>query len=163
MRCPSSSLRADVADPEEPLAVPWDEAREVLAVVLVVAAALYVCGPLVRYLAADTPFGFWDDLRVILSNINISSGLLLVGAAVTVCTTPRADMVPGLRRAVSVVATIVTVFGIVAIINVLTATTADDSVALRIAAVMLSSGPGTLLAGTAAWLVDRVDVLPPPG
>jgi len=149
-----------VDDGDDVPVVPWDEAREVLAVVLLLAAVLYIGGPVVRYLAADRQFGFWDDLRVMLSNINVSSGLLLVGAAVTICTAPRGDTVPVLRRAVSIVATVVTVFGIFAIINVLTATTADDSVALRIAQVMLSSGPGAMLAGVAAWLVDRVDVLP---
>ena len=62
--------------------VPWDEAREVLAMVLLIAAVGYVTGPLVRHLAVDGQFEFWDDLRVILSNVNITTGLLLVAAAI---------------------------------------------------------------------------------
>lgn len=130
--------------------------------VLLVAAVGHVTGPLLRHFASDSRFEFWDDLRVILSNINIATGLLLVGSAITICTTDRENTVPALRRAVSVVATVVTVFGIVAMINVLTARSAADSVLLRISLVMVASGPGTLLAGLAAWLVDRVEVRPDP-
>lgn len=147
--------------PDQPRFVPWDEAREVLAVILLVVALANVTGPLVRYLAEDSQFGFWDDLRVILNNVNITTGILLVGAAITLCTTPRADTVPLLRRSVSVVSTVVAALGVVAVVNVLTATTAD-SVFLRISAVMVRSGPGTLLAGLAAWLVDRVEMFPSP-
>ena len=142
--------------------VPWAEAREVLALVLLIAAVSHVTGPIVRHFAIDSQFDFWDDLRVILSNVNTTTGLLLVGSAITICTTDREDTVPTLRRAVSVVARVVTVFGIVAMINVLTARSAADSVFLRISLVMIASGPGTLLAGLAAWLVDRVDVVSEP-
>jgi hypothetical protein len=142
--------------------VPWDEAREVLSMVLLIAAVGYVTGPLVRHLAVDSQFEFWDDLRVILSNVNITTGLLLIAAAITICVPPREDTVPALRRSVWVVATIVTVLGIVAMINVLTARSAADSVFLRISLVLVASGPGTLLAGLAAWLVDRVDVATEP-
>lgn len=138
--------------------VPWAEARELLVVVLLIAAFVYVTGPLLRHVAVDSQLDFWDDMRVILTNINIAAGLLLIGAALAVCTAPRDATVPALGRAVSVFAKLVTVFGIVAMINALTVRTAADSVLLRISLVMTASGPGTLLAGLAAWLVDRVDI-----
>jgi cytochrome bd-type quinol oxidase subunit 2 len=146
----------DRADP-----VSWDEAREVLTVVLLTSALGYLTGPLVRQLAADNGYRFWDDLRFVLGNINVVSGLLLVGAALVVCTAPGDATVPALRRAASVLAKVVTVLGIVAMINVLTVRDPADSVFLRISLVMVASGPGTLLAGLAAWLVDRVDTTLP--
>lgn len=138
--------------------VPWEEARELLVVVLLIAVGAYVTGPLIRHLAADSGLDFWDDTRAILSNINVLSGMMLIGAALGVCTAPREATVPALRRTVSVVAKLVTAFGFVAMVNALTVRTAADSVLLRISLVMTASGPGTLLAGLAAWLVDRVDI-----
>lgn len=137
--------------------VSWDEAREVLTVVLLTAALGYLTGPLVRQFAVDNGYEFWDDLRFVLGNIDVLSGTLLVGAALLVCTAPADATVPALRRAASLLAKAVTVLGIVAMINVLTVRSAADSVFLRISLVMVASGPGTLLAGLAAWLVDRVD------
>jgi cytochrome bd-type quinol oxidase subunit 2 len=137
--------------------VSWDEAREVLTVVLLTAALGYLTGPLVRQFAVDNGYEFWDDLRFVLGNIDVLSGMLLVGAALLVCTAPADATVPALRRAASLLAKAVTVLGIVAMINVLTVRSAADSVFLRISLVMVASGPGTLLAGLAAWLIDRVD------
>jgi hypothetical protein len=141
--------------------VSWDEAREVLTVVLLTAALGYLTGPLVRQFASDDGYELWDDLRFVLGNIDVVSGMLLVGAALVVCTAPADATVPALRRAASLLAKAVTVLGIVAMINVLTARSAADSVFLRISLVVVASGPGTLLAGLAAWLVDRVDTTRP--
>lgn len=150
---------ADAGNRAEP--VSWEEAREVLTVVLLIAALGYVIGPLVRQFAIANRYQFWDDLRVVLGNIDVVSGMLLVGAALVVCTAPADATVPPLRRAAALLAKVFTVLGVVAMINVLTARNAADSVFLRISLVMVASGPGTLLAGLAAWLVDRVDTTRP--
>jgi hypothetical protein len=138
--------------------VPWEEARELLVLVLLITVCAYVTGPLIRHLSVESQLDFWDDMRVILSNINVVSGLVLIGTALTVCTAPREATVPALRRSVSIIAKLVTAFGMVAMVNALTVRTAADSVLLRVSLVMTASGPGTLLAGLAAWLVDRVDM-----
>jgi cytochrome bd-type quinol oxidase subunit 2 len=141
--------------------VSWEEAREVLIVVLLIVALGYLTGPLVRQFAVDNRYDFWEDMRVVLGNIDVVSGMLLVGAALAVCTAPADATVPALSRAASLVAKTFTVLGIVAMINVLTARNAADSFFLRISLLMVASGPGTLLAGLAAWLVDRVDTARP--
>lgn len=138
--------------------VSWDEARELLVVVLLIAAVAYVAGPLVRHLAVDDQLDFWDDMRVILANINLATGVVLTGAALAVCTAPRSATLPALRRTVSIIAKLVTLFGLVAMVNALTVRSGADSVLLRISLVMTASGPGTLLAGLAGWMVDRVDI-----
>ncbi len=137
------------------LPVAWDEAREILAVVLLLSAVLHALAPILRYGAIGGRQSWWEDLYGALTNINAFTALLLLGAAVTICTTPAADVVPRLRQGVYWVSTVVTVMGLVAIVNVLTIPTAPDSALLRLSIVAWRPGPAVVLAGTAAWMSRR--------
>lgn len=154
--------RPDATDGERgrrPLPVAWDEAREVLAVVLVVASLLHVVAPMIRYVGIDRRYPWWDDLHSALTNVNVLTGLLLVGAAVTVCTTPAADMVPRLRLWVYWTSVAVGLLGVLAIVNVLSVPSAGDATAMRLAVVAWRPGPAVLLSGCAAWMARRVVLL----
>ena len=139
-----------------PVAVAWDEAREVLVVVLLAAALLHLVAPMIRYVGMDRRYSWWEDLHSTLTNVNALTGVLLVGAAVSVCTTPVADMVPRLRQSVYWVSVAVALLGVVAIINVLSVPSAADATATRLAIVAWRSGPAVLLSGSAAWMARRV-------
>lgn len=142
-----------------PLAVAWDEAREVLVVVLLGAALLHVAAPMIRYAGIDRRYPWWDDLHSALTNVNAITGLLLIAAAVAVCTTPAADMVPRLRQTVYWVSLIVALLGVLAIINVLSVPSAGDATAMRLAVVAWRPAPAVLLSGCAAWMARRVVLL----
>ena len=142
-----------------PVAVAWDEAREVLVVVLLAAALLHLVAPMIRYAGMDRRYSWWEDLHSTLTNVNALTGVLLVGAAVSVCTTPAADMVPRLRQSVYWASIAVAVLGVVAIINVLSVPSAADATATRLAIVAWRSGPAVLLSGSAAWMARRVVLL----
>lgn len=137
----------------------WDEAREVLVVVLLAAALLHVAAPMIRYAGIDRRYPWWDDLHSALTNVNATTGLLLVGAAVAVCTTPASDMVPRLRRSVYWASVAVALLGVLAIINVLSVPSAGDATAMRLAVVAWRPGPAVLLSGCAAWMARRVVLL----
>ncbi|MYB88310.1 MAG: hypothetical protein F4126_02660, partial [Acidimicrobiaceae bacterium] len=135
-----------------PLAVAWDEAREVLVVVLLATALLHVVAPMIRYAGIDRRYPWWDDLHSALTNVNTLTGLLLVGAAVAVCTTPADDMVPRLRQSVYWASVVVALLGVLAIVNVLSVPSAGDATAMRLAVVAWRPGPAVLLSGCAAWM-----------
>ena len=142
-----------------PLAVAWDEAREVLAVVLLAVALLHVVAPMIRYVGIDRRYSWWEDLYSALTNVNALTGILLLGAALAVCTTPAADMVPRLRQSVYWASVAVAVLGVVAVINVLSVPSAGDAAALRLAVVAWRPGPAVLLSACAAWMARRVVLL----
>ena len=137
----------------------WDEAREVLVVVLLATALLHVVAPMIRYAGIDRRYPWWDDLHSALTNVNTLTGLLLVGAAVAVCTTPADDMVPRLRQSVYWASVVVALLGVLAIINVLSVPSAGDATAMRLAVVAWRPGPAVLLSGCAAWMARRVVLL----
>ncbi len=140
----------------------WDEARELLAIVLVVSAVLIVAAPFIRYQVLESRFGFWDTLSVLLANVGPVPGGLLLGAAVAVCTVQPADVVPALRRTVEYASLAVAAAGAVAILIELTSASANENAAffIRLSALAQRSIPGMLLAGLAAWLVRRVVPFP---
>ena len=142
-----------------PVAVAWDEAREVLVAVLLAAALLHLVAPMIRYAGMDRRYSWWDELHSTLTNVNALTGVLLVGAAVSVCTTPAADMVPRLRQSVYWASVAVALLGVVAIINVLSVPSAADATATRLAIVAWRPGPAVLLSGCAAWMARRVVLL----
>ena len=89
------------------LPVSWDEAREALIVVLLVCARLRMLGPLSGFI--DERWGvFSDDLAELTRNASPTTGLMVIGAAVLVATTPQVDLVPSLRTATVVIAWVVT-------------------------------------------------------
>jgi len=141
------------------LAVAWDEAREILVVVLLAAALLHVVAPVIRYLGIDRRYPWWDDLHSALTNVTALTGATLLGAAVVVCTPPAADMVPRLRQSVYWISLVVAALGVVAIINVLSVPSAGDAAAMRLAVVAWRSGPAVLLSACAAWMARRVVLL----
>lgn len=142
-----------------PLDVAWDEAREVLVVVLLAAALLHVVAPMIRYVGIDRRYPWWDDLHSALTNVNALTGIMLLGAAVAVCTTPADDMVPRLRQSVHWASVAVTLLGVLAIVNVLSVASAGDATAMRLAVVAWRPGPAVLLSGCAAWMARRVVLL----
>ena len=152
------------------LLVAWDEAREVLVVVLLIAALLYVAAPMILYAIRDLdgpagtsmPLLSWWDLSSALVHVDAVAGLLLLGAGVSVCTTPADDMVPRLRQYVFWMSVTVTALAGLAIINMLTTSYPlyglfrGNAVALRLSAVLALPAPAGLLAGAAAWMSRRV-------
>ncbi len=140
-------------------AVPWDEAREVLAVVLLTSAVLYLAAPMIRHWVIGNSYLLWDDLYGALINVDALTGVLLLGAAVTVCTTPAADVVPRLRRIVQAVAAVIAVLAVVAIVNVLTVPTLGESALMRISIISWGGGPAVVLSVTSWWMARRVMLL----
>ena len=146
---------ADERD-RRPLAVAWDEAREVLVVVLLAAALLHVVAPMIRYAGLERRYSWWEDLYSALTNVNALTGLLLLGAAVAVCTTPAADMVPRLRHTVYWASVAAAALAVLAVVNVLSVPSAGDAATVRLAVVAWRPGPALLLSGSAAWMARRV-------
>jgi hypothetical protein len=141
-----------------PLSVAWDEAREVLVVVLLVAALLRVVAHMIWYVGFDSPVPWWEDYHRALVAVDVLTGVLLVGTAVAVCTTPAEDMVPRLRLAVYWASVAVALLGVLAIINVLGAPSGGGAM-MRLAEVAAGSGPAVVLSGCAAWMARRVVLL----
>ena len=149
---------ADERD-RRPLLVAWDEAREVLVVVLLVVAVLEVVAGVIWFAGMGyRPYPWWQDLHSVFVGVNPLTGLLLVGAAVAVCTTPAEDMVPRLRQAVYWASAAVVLLGVLAIINELGSPSGAPTT-VRLAAVAGTSGPAVLLSGCAAWMARRVVLL----
>ncbi len=146
----------DNGDDRRASAVAWDEAREILVVVLLVAALLHLVGPMVRYTTLDHEYWQWSGLFQALTNVNALTGLLLLGSAVAVCTTPAADMVPRLRKWVFWAAAAVAVMGVVLTVNILTTSSYGTTAGTRLAAVIWVPAPATVLSGTAAWMARKV-------
>ena len=136
----------------------WDEAREVLVVVLLVAAMLRVAGYMIWYAGSGSPFPWWEDYHRALAAVDVLTGVLLVGAAVAVCTTPAEDMVPRLRLAVCWASVAVALLGVLAIINEL-GSPSGTSAMLRLGWVATVPGPAVVLSGCAAWMARRVVLL----
>ena len=137
------------------LPISWDEAREIAIVVLIGSAALMLASPIVGWFDPRIGGTFADDVAMITSNVGSSTGIMLIGAGVLVATTPRHDVVPALRRAVVILASIAVLMGVVAIVNQMVRTT-GSGFAGRLQVIFGRSGPGTMLAATARWLALRV-------
>ena len=97
--------------------MPWDEAREVVALVATLAAAFMVIAPILGRLID----GQLDrnGFRSALTGAHPTAGLLLLGAAVLVATTPAADVTPALRSIVVRVSAAVCLVAIFAVLDVL--------------------------------------------
>ena len=144
-------------------AVAWDEAREILVVVLLAATVMKLLGPVMAWLQVDDGRFDRDVVTSALTGVNGVSGLMLMGAAVLICTTPQVDVVPVLRTAVLAVAGVTTLLGIVLILSTLTsgsAATGLDAVWDKLRSILSFSAPGTLLAATSAWMARRVVPFP---
>ncbi|MEM8707289.1 MAG: hypothetical protein AAGE98_12580 [Actinomycetota bacterium] len=139
---------------EGQLPVSWDEAREVVIVVLLVSAVLRLLGPLAGFL--DDRWGvFSDDLAELTRNASPTTGMMVLGAAVLVVTTPRVDLVPALRTATIWVASFVLLESLVALILELTRVS-GTGVLGRLETMFSRSGPALLMSGAARWLATRV-------
>lgn len=136
------------------LPISWDEAREVVIVILLVGTVLRLLGPLSGFI--DDRWGvFADDLAELTRNASPTTGMMVLAAAVLVATTPRADMVPTLRTATVAVSWLVLVEGFIAVILELTRVS-GTGVLGRLESVFSRSLPALLFAGTARWLAARV-------
>jgi len=143
-----------------PAPVPWDEAREVVALVVTLAAALIVAAPILGRLID----GQLDrnGVRSALTGATPTAGLLLLGAAVLVATTPAADVTPVLRSIVVRVSVAVFVVAIIAVFDILFADAAGGvrHFFTRFPTILRFSGPAALLSGAAAWVAHRVVPFP---
>ncbi len=146
--------------PSKPIA--WDEAREVVSIVLVASALMVVLAPFVRYLADGSRFGPADTVSSLLTGVGPVSGVLLVGSALLIATTPSDDVVPALRSSVTLISALVAAGGALAILLEATSATVDQSPGflVRLSAISARGVPGTLLAGLAAWLARSVVPFP---
>lgn len=145
-----------VTDDDRDLPISWDEAREVVVVVTTLTALLLLLSPVVGFFDDRFPRAFGDDVAELTRNAAPSTGIVILLAAVLLATTPRADVIPALRVAVAVVATIIAAAGMAAITVELTRASAAG-VGSRLQSVFGRSGPGTMLAVCARWLVMRVE------
>jgi len=137
------------------LPVSWDEGREIVIVVLMMATVLFVISPFMGWLALRFPGSFTEHVATITRNVSTTSGLFVLAAGVLLATTPPTDVVPALRRVVIGVATVVVVLGVVAIVVELTRAS-GAGFSGRLQTIFGRSGPGVLLAGTGRWLAARV-------
>ncbi len=140
---------------ESELPVSWDEAREVVVVVLLTAAVLRVLSPLLGYLDSGRGGALSDDIAELTRNADVFTGVLLLGAGCLIATTPAVDVVPALRRTCVWIATTVAVMAGWALIIELTRAS-GSGVLGRLQSVFGRSGPSLLLAATSAWLGRRV-------
>lgn len=139
---------------DEDLPISWDEARELIIVILLAGAVLRLLGPIAGYV--DDNWGtFSDTLAELTRNAAPTTGLMVLGAGVLIATTPRNDVVPALRRATIIVATLVLLSGAIAIFVQLTRVS-SAGVFGRLETVFSRSGPAVLFAGAGRWLALRV-------
>ena len=140
--------------------VAWDEGREVVALILTISAAFIALAP-IGFRIID---GQYDraGFRSALNGAGPTSGLMVLGAAVLVASTPAADVTPRLRTFVFRVAVLVFVIGMFAILDILFSETAGGVRLFftRFPTIMRFSGPAALCAATAAWLARRVVAFP---
>jgi ABC-type Fe3+ transport system permease subunit len=140
--------------------VTWDEAREVVTLLLLVSAALVLVAPiLARLIDGQLDRAGWGAMT---DGVQPTSGLMLLAAGVLVATTPPADVVPALRRTLVRVAFVAVLLGLVGIIDLLFAESTGGTrrFFLRFPQIMRFKLPGTLLAGAALWLGRRVVPFP---
>ena len=139
------------------LPISWDEAREIVVVVLLAVATMHVLAPLVGF--RDNRFRgsgpFIDDLVELTQNAGPNAGMMALAAAVLVVTTPPADVVPLLRRAVAVVTLFIATAAAIHLFGTMVRS-APTGLAARLQVVFGRSAPGLLLAGTGRWLIQRV-------
>ena len=153
-------MNTDSRRPADP--VSWDEAREIVSIVLLSAAVLVVLAPMIRFLADGSPYGLADTISTLFQNVGPVSGLLLVGSAVLVVTVPPQDVVPLLRRTIELVSVVIAAIGFLAVLVEVTSVTAPQPAGffIRLSTMAARSLPGTMLAGLAAWLARNVVPFP---
>ena len=149
----------DPAGPDGPGPAPvsWDEAREVIALVLSFCAASMALAP-VAFRLID---GQWDrnGFRSALQGATTpTTGVVILMAAMIVATTPAADVTPRLRRIVNLVAAIVVVLCVIHIIDLLFAESAGGvrRFFTRFPTILWRPAPAALMAGVAGWTARRV-------
>jgi len=150
----------DGSDEVGPDLVPWDEAREVVALMLALAAALMVLSP-VAFRLIDGQFDR-AAFRSSLAGAGPLTGLVVLGAGVLVATTPTVDVTPRLRTIVFRVAVLVLVIALAAMFETLFSepTGGVREFLKRFPTTLRFSIPSALFAGTAAWLARRVVAFP---
>ncbi|MEM9202553.1 MAG: hypothetical protein AAGC53_12865 [Actinomycetota bacterium] len=136
------------------LPISWDEGREVVVVVLLAGAVLRLLGPLAGFL--DRRWGvFADDIAELTRNASPTTGLMVLGAGVLIATTPRAGVVPILRRLTVIVAGVVLAEGVVGVLIELTRVS-GAGVFGRLETVFARFAPALLFTGAGGWLAARV-------
>ncbi|MEM7141820.1 MAG: hypothetical protein AAF548_12395 [Actinomycetota bacterium] len=144
-----------------PAPVSWDEAREVVALVLTVCAASVAIGA-VFFRLVDGQLDR-DGVRSALQGATSpSTGLIILGAGLIVATTPAQDVAPRLRQAVNVVAMLILVLAVLHIVDLLFAETAGGvrRFFTRFGTIAWRPLPTALIAGCAGWLARRVVPFP---
>ena len=142
---------------ERDLPISWDDAREVVTVVLLAVATMHVLSPVVGF--RDNRFRgsgpIIDDIVELTQNAGPNAGMMVLAAAIVVVTTPRDDLVPALRRAAAMVALFIAAAAAIHLVGTLVRS-GPSGLAARLQVIFGRSGPGLLLAGTARWLATRV-------
>lgn len=144
-----------------PAPVSWDEAREVVALVLSICAASMALAP-VAFRLID---GQWDrnGLRSALQGATTPvTGFVILGAALIVATTPAADVTPRLRSIVNLVAAVVVTLCVIHILDLLFAESAGGTRRFftRFPTILWRPAPTALMAGMAGWMARRVVPFP---
>lgn len=143
-----------------PNLIPWDEAREIVIVVLVLTATSMTLAPVLHRLLD----GQYDRNGFVsaMGGVRPLTGALVLGAAILVATTPAVDMVPKLRSAVAGVALLIFAIGIIAIFEILFSGSAGGvrHFFVRFPTILTFKGPATLMAAAAAWVAHRVIPFP---
>ena len=143
-----------------PLPVAWDEAREVVALVLTLCAALMAVAPIVfRIIDGQIDrAGFRSAMQGATFSV---TGVAILGAAVLVATTPAVDVTPKLRRLVAWTAALIVVLCALHILDLLFAESAGvRKFFLRFPTIASRPLPTGLMAGLAGWLARRVVPFP---
>lgn len=143
-----------------PAPISWDEARELILIVLLVCATAMVLSPILARLI-DGQLNR-DGIGSAVTGAQPTTGLIVLAASILVATTPPEDLVPTLRRATFQVALLVAVIGLIAMLDVLFSPAAGGvrNFFARFPAILRFSGPATLMAGIAAWTARRVVAFP---
>ena len=151
------------AGPDDPGTAPvsWDEARELIAIVLGLCAASMALAP-IAFRLIDGQLDR-DGFRSALQGATTpSTGLVILGAAVIVATTPAADVTPRLRTLVNLVAVVVVVLCVAHILDLLFAESAGGvrRFFTRFPTILWRPAPAGLMAGLASWTARRVVPFP---
>ena len=144
-----------------PLPVAWDEAREVVTLGLALCAALMAIAPIVARLL-DGQFDRWAWNGTLQASTTPTVGIVTLGSAVLVATTPAVDIAPATRKAVTVASTVVLLLAVVLILDTLFGPTAGGvrEFFRRFPVIARSSLPTALMAGMANWMARRVVPFP---
>lgn len=131
----------------------WEEARGFVAFLLLATVVFVVFAA--TFATIDADLLTWRQAFIVFINtLRFETSLLLLGAALLIVSAPEDSLVPGLRSVTMWVSFLISIMGVLFIINVLTI---GQGTALgRIWPAFREGATNAILGGTAAWLCRRV-------